>query len=484
LLALVVAGGAAWYVGFGPNSLSHTADRQLQRDLATAQQVIQNAPSQPPADALAALARIRASLESDLGNGQLDSQPRQQGQALLTAQLEPAVRAALQRYNTAALVKPVTATPLSCTIPNAADDAPLTSITALASGSWTPPSGSALANAQLLYVLHAGALYAAAVPLDNAGTPQADTVTCAAEPGLNLGTTAAISADGATLYTLGLGTNSTFTVSQLTTSGEVPSGLPALKAQPLFSTPSGTITPTHLAVQGNTAYLSFTGSTGTGAGVWIYDTHSPKNPPITVVLPKPATSLAVANNTLYVLLNDGSLGELDSNHTYRPLPVNVLTPVQPADPNAYAISTPVPTPQPTQLAQVSEAPTPTPSPTAAAGTPTAAAGTPTAAPSATPSGTENTPMTTTLFPTGSALTVYSGSPAHILVGDGANARVVGLNGSASGPGLAPTAQFVYGAASTGDNYLAVTQHGDNLTIFAWNGNSLQSFVEPVSALKQ
>jgi serine/threonine protein phosphatase PrpC len=477
VLALALVGGAAWYTGFGPNAHSQAADHQLQQDITSAQQVIQGAASQPPAEALTALGQARATIESDLRNGQLGDQTRQQGQALLTGQLEPAVRAALQRYNAAARVTPITGVPLTCTIPNATDDAPLTSITALTGAAWTPPTGSALAGAQLLYLLHAGALYAAAVPLDSVGTPQADRVTCGAESGLSLGTIVTIAADGATLYTLGLPANGGFTVSQLTVSGTLPSGLPALKAQTLFSTPTGAATPTHLAVRGSTAYLSFTGNTGTGAGVWIYDTRSPKNAPITVALPKPATALASAENALYLLLNDGSLAELDSGHTYRPLPVNVLTPVQPADPNAYAIGTPVPTPVPTQLAQVSAAPTPTPTPTPGTGTPTAPA-----KPTSTP--TETAPPMTTLFPTGSALAVSPGSPAHLLVGDGTNARVVGLNGSTAGPGLAPAAQFVYSAASAGNNYLAVAQHGDNLTIFAWNGTALQSFLVPVSALQQ
>ncbi|HEX6122695.1 MAG TPA: Stp1/IreP family PP2C-type Ser/Thr phosphatase, partial [Ktedonobacterales bacterium] len=380
VLLLALAGGAAWYVGLGPNSGSQVASHQLQQDLTSARQIIQQAASQPPAEALAALARARASIEADLSSGQLDAQSRQQGQALLTGQLEPAVRSALQRYNAVARVTPITAVPLTCTVPDAADDAPLTNITALTSAAWTPPSGSALAGAQLLYLLHSGALYAAAVPLDPAGAPQADRVTCAAESGVNLGTLVSLASDGATLYALSQQANSTFAVSQLTASGTLPSGLPALKAQTLFTTPSGTITPTHLAAQGTTVYLSFTGGTGTGAGVWIYDTHTPKNAPITVALPKPATSLAITNNTLYMLLNDGSLAELDAGHTYRPLPVNVLTPVQPADPNAYAIGTPVPTPVPTQQAQVSEAPTPTPTPTTRPGTPTA-----TAKPTPTPS---------------------------------------------------------------------------------------------------
>jgi serine/threonine protein phosphatase PrpC len=460
VLVLAVAGAGAWYVGYGRNT-TQSADHQLQSDIASAQQVIKDAPNEPPAQALAALAQVRTTIETDLQNGLLDAQTRQQGQALLSGQLEPAVRAALQSYNSAARVTPVTASLLNCTLANATDNQPLTNITGLAAVNWSAPANSQFVGGQLLYVAHSGALYQAMIPAGSAGTPNAGQVTCAQPALSNIGTIAALASDGGTLYTLSTQSSNTFAVNAITSGTAGSNGLPAIKAQSLFTTPTGTTTATLLAAQGTTVYVSYTGGSGTGAGVWIYDTKNTKAAPLSVALPKPAASLVVSNGTLYLLLNDGSLAEIDGSHHLQSLAVSVLTPVQPADPNVYSISTPVPTPVPAQASQ---------------------AATPSATPSATTGGT-GSQQATTLFPTGSALTAIAGTPSHLLVGDSTNMRVVGLSASSAGPGIALTAQFVYGAPGAGNSYVVASQSGSNLNIFTWNGASLEVFTAPISAVE-
>jgi hypothetical protein len=274
-------------------------------------------------------------------------------------------------------------------------------------------------------------------------------VTCQATPISGLNTIEALAGDGGTLYALGEQSGSTFAVvSVATVPGKTTSTLPSIKATTIFKTPTaGNATPTFLAATGSTLCVSYTGGTSTGAGIWIYNTTKLTAAPQAITLPKPAASLAATSSALYLLLNDGTLGEVSlqpsGSRQFMPLSVDVLTPVQPTDPSTYAVGTPVPTATSTTGGSQSTAP----------------------------------------FPSSSALAVAPGQSPQLLVGDATNARVVDLNISTSGPGLAPHVQFVYGTSGSGSGFVTATSNGSNLIVFAYNGSAVQVFVVPQSALQ-
>ena len=138
--------------------------------------------------------------------------------------------------------------------------------------------------------------------------------------------------------------------------------------------------------------------------------------------------------------------------------MSVLSPLNPGSPDNYSIGTPVPTP-------ASAAPT-NPTATTGAGTPTPA--TTTTASSGTP------------FPNG-ILVADPLQPMHVLVGDGANDRIVRFIASASGPGLGLGAQYVYGKQLDGATALALATDGTRLHAFIWHNNQLVTYGVPAAA---
>lgn len=478
LLAAVGAGG--WYVSFGRGLTSQAADNQTQNDLARAQQIVRQAPTDPPTQALVALATARALVLADVNNTSVAAHYRELAATLLTSEIEPAVRAAVQRYNAVALVTPITpqAIQVSCQPPGASSRVPLDQVTALAAVTWSPPSASAAANDQVLYALRGGHIFELLVPQSSAPA------TCAlVSLPASIVNVIAIAGDGAVLYVLAEQNNNAYTVYTLTPQSAAANGSPVLKLDSLITPPAGPFTPALLVADGNNVSIGYSG--GSGAGIWLYSGTAPTAPTTSVVLPMPAVSLTAANSTVYILLNDGELGQIGPDHQYVPLPVSVLNPVQPADPNAYAISAPVPTPQPTEGAPVSAAPAaPATSSTATRTTPaaTSAAGavaTATAAAHLTPTATSVANATTTVFGGGGALATAPGFPTHLLVGDSTNGRVVWFNASASGPGLAPAAQFAYTPAAGASQVAAISRSG-SVTIYIWNSAGLSTFVAPTN----
>src|SRR5262249_17232763 len=156
ILIVAIAGGF-WYFAFGPYGQQQAANQRLRDDVAQAQQVIKQAPGQDPAPALTALAHARDRIVGDLANPSLDRSYRHIGHDVRTRQLQPAVKQAIQRYNTAALVTPVGASgtkmySLTCQKAGGSSE-PITAATHLTT--MRPP----VASHQVLYAINAGRLF-------------------------------------------------------------------------------------------------------------------------------------------------------------------------------------------------------------------------------------------------------------------------------------------------------------------------------------
>jgi hypothetical protein len=248
-----------------------------------------------------------------------------------------------------------------------------------------------------------------------------------------------------------------------------------VKTATAFTIPVSQETPTHLAVAGASVYVSYAGGATAPYGVWFFN-GQPKtaggseNPAQTITLPAAAASLLSANNTLYLLLADGTLGQLDVAHLYMALAVIASAPATTTDPAAYTAATPVPTPQ---------SPTATPAMATAtaanSATPTGASPAATATPPATA-----TPVIGTIFSPGATLTADPLAPADLLLSDPADNRLIRLVTSANGPGVGVVEQYVYGAPVTNVGDVAMTGAGSRLNAYLWSGAHLVTFtlIEP------
>ncbi len=428
--ALVLLSLGIWDVAFGPYAAARNAAAQLQTDIARAQQAVQQEPAQDPAAALAALADARQRVVADLQNPALDSQSQANAQNMLDTQLTPAVQNAEQAYNAKARITPVSISDaamysVDCSTPNATGASSLTSVTAL-----TAVAGAANAPAQALYVLNAGTLYQMTAPLDGTGAPASGSTTCASVS-VGTGTSVlALAANEGTLYALARGGSGAYQVLTITQA----------KVTSTFAvpTPHGEV-PATLAAFGGTVYVGYQAGTAGMPGIWEFTGTAPKGPAKNISLTQPVTSLAAANGTLYMVLADGSLGQLDTSSALLPLPVTVLPPVTADNASSYTAATPVPTPLVNHAA-----------------------------------GSANG----TLFPGGAVLVADPLVKTHVLLGDGASNRVVRFVVGTAEPGLGLDSQFVYGAPFAGATQLALAANAGTLDVYIWSGTQLAGFVVP------
>jgi serine/threonine protein phosphatase PrpC len=438
VLALIVLAAGIWDAAFGPYALGRAAATRLRQDITQAQEAATAAPNEDPGQALAALAQARARLVADLQNPQLDDASRQLGQQTLDSDLAPAVRGSLARYDATALIQPLALSgavvyPLSCNVASQAapqTPADLSTLQAVAPAT----SSSAM---QTLYALGDGTLYAITVPLDADGTPAAAAAACN-QVALPTGTTpVALASQGATLYALVRDAASAYAVVAVQPAGENADGTLKVKLTPrvAVATPHGE-QPVALALSGTTVFVGFQGAT---SGVWAYNGANPKAPAFAATLPQAPVALAATNGTVYLLLSDGSLGQLDSAHAYLPLPLSVPAPITDAAPEEYTSATPVPT-----------AP--------------AAGG-----------------ATATLFATGATLGVDPTAPQSVLVGDGTNNRVVRLAAAAGRPGLTLAGQYVYGPPLAPARGLALAGSATVPTAYLWSAGQLVGVPLPTGA---
>ena len=449
LAAVVAVAVGVWYVGFGPYVAARTATQHIDTDVTAAQQTVQQASGQGPAQALAALSQAQQHLQTDLENQQADATSRAHARQVLDEQIVPAVRDAVQRYNTAAQINPIPSGAIytrdvNCTAPDGTPALQLSNVTAFTSAGLPTARPNTLAPAaQTLYALSGGVIYRLDLPIDATGAVSMGIANCASLPltANGVATTVALAADGSSLFALVETTGGTYVVLAVPTDSVNANGTYHVKPQQrvAVATPHGE-TPKLLAVRGNTTYVGYANSSG-APGIWTFTDNGTKGPKLTTPLTQAATSLVAANSTLYVLLSDGSLGQLDSKSAYLPLPVVAQPPLIFDAPADYTSTTPVPT--------------------AATGSGGASA---------------------QLFSSGAVLAADPALHMHIFVGDGASHRAIRFTGNATAPGLALATQYVYGSSSTDTKLLALSSNGTVLNVFVWTGSRLLSFTvnEPAS----
>jgi serine/threonine protein phosphatase PrpC len=481
IAALLLVLFTGWYVGFGPLATQRATNQQAQNNLANARRMLQQAHSQTPTVALKSLAQARTLALTDINNPSLDPSVKAQAQTFLDQELAPAVQQALQRYNSAALITPAPVTSavtysINCVTPGQTAPTPVTAVSGLVPVSAAPGKPALVAGQQVVFFVDGGSLYEALVPVDANNTPAAGTTVCAPVTIKGVGAFLSIAGEGDTVYALASQSSGGYSVMAVTSTG-LSNGAPTSKATPLFTVPVAQETPTHLAVAGKLLYISYAGGATTPYGLWFFN-GQPKtaggslSPAQTIALPAAAASLLSANNTLYMLLADGTLGQLDVAHLYTALPVIASTPATTTDPATYTAATPVPTPQ-------SPTVTPTTAPTATTTTAPVTGTATSATPVTTPA---STPTVGTIFSQGARLTADPLAPSDLLLSDPANSRIIRLVTSASGPGVGVVEQYVYSAPVTNVGDIAMTGAGSSLNAYLWSDTHLVTVTlpEPVS----
>ncbi len=489
LLAIVVG---VWYFTLGPLGQQRAADQQTQADIGQAQTAITQAQHEDPGAALATLAAARQRLINDIANPALDAQHRQQAQNLLDSQLVPAVQTALQRYNQSALITPVQ-TSAAHTYALTCGQTAISSITALAPVARPGgKQGAAFANDQFVFIVSAGDLYQALVPLDANSQPTGGSASCVIAPLKGYAQVITVIPGGAVAYAIAQESNGKYDVLSLAPQGFNTNHSANVKITVRQPLPLGSQTPTHLATQGSNTYVSFTNGSGStpSNGLWYFlDDRStpPTTPTKTISLPQPVAALTATNGTAYLALTDGTVGQVIGQRLYQPLAVNVPDPALLTDPNSYTSATPIPTPSlvavtPEPTATATTPPTATPNPSATA-TPTTGAGattTPTLPPTVPPTVVPVTGGTSFLGDV--TLVVDPAQPTYVLMENGAKSRVVVFTTSTSGPGMTLHVQYVYGAPLSKVSQLGLVSFKGETTAYVWSNGQLATFPLPQASL--
>lgn len=459
VVALLLVLCAGWYVAFGPLATQRVVNQQAQDKLSTARRIIQQSSTQNPAQALNSLAQARTLTLDDVNNPTVDASVKTQAQTLLTQELTPAVQQALQRYNSAALITPAKVNSavtfsVNCATPTTPTPAPLTSVSALVPVSAGAGKPALVAGQQALFALSGGSLYETLIPVDANGAPTAGQALCALVNVKGVSSYLSIAADGDTVYALAQQAAGGFSVVTVTP-GAVTNGVPTMTTTALFGIPVTGETPTHIAVQGKSIFVSYAGGASTPYGVWLFTDlpktpGAPQPPAQAISLPGAAAGLLAANNSLYLLLTSGALGQLDVSHLYASLALVATPPAIAVDPTTYTAATPVPTL------------------TSGTATPTVAV--------------SSTPTIGAVFTSDATLVADPQAPSRLWLSDPANNRVLRLGTNATGPGVTLIGQYVYSAPVTNVGNLAVAGSGSALSAYAWNGAGLIAFTLPAAPL--
>lgn len=450
LVALLAITAGVWYYFFGPLAIQRAATTRAQQEITQAQQTIQGAASQDPEAAFSALSRERQALVDAANDPNADESVRQQARALLSNEFAAAVQSAALRYTSAARIKTAPDNSLvgyqanTCTPPGGSTAIQLNKADALATvapppfpaqtkpGGPTPP-----APAQYLYLISSGTLYRVAAPADTNLVPQTGALACIAMPVPDVSSVLSVIGDGTVVYGLAYYTNSSYAVFSITPDASVPNAPTTLRVDTKFAvpTPNGE-KPTHLAERGGVFYVTYSAGTNGQAGVLAYSGDVTKDPPKNVKLDHEAASIVATNGTLYLLLADGTLGQLDSSQAYKSLPVKAPQPLASAgfDPATYAAATPVPTP-------VTAADT---------------------------SGTH--------FPATSVLGADPTSPTRLYLADVAGDRILRLTVSATG--LEFNAQYLLEKPRQDVGALTVVSANSKPYFFQWSGGKVTAYAAP------
>lgn len=452
LLLIIVT---AWYVGFGPPAAKRAANQAAQDRLNTARTIIQASSSESPAEALKSLAQARAMALLEAHNTALDASVRTQAQSLLDQDLAPAVQQALQRYNTAAMitlasVNSAVSYTINCATPTQKTPSPILATSGLVPVPAAAGKPTIVAGHQVVFLISGGALYESLIPVDANNTPVVGQTICAPVAIKGVSAYLSIVGSGSTVYALAQLAAGGYSVVTVTPGPLTAAGAPTMKTATLLALPATKQTPTHLAVSGRSVYVSFASGAAATYGVWYYS-GLPKSTVQTIALPAAATSLLTLNNSLYTLLSDGTLGQLNAALVYTPLVVAATLPATTTDPATYTAATPVPTPQGLATPSTSQA------------TPTSPAPTPTIG---------------TTFGTGAMLVAEPLKPTQLLLSDPATHRIIELVAAASGPGVGLVGQYVYGSSLTSVGDVTMTGSGSTLNAYVWSGSNLIAFMLP------
>lgn len=437
--AMLCLAFGGWDYTLGPYAHTRAATSKLHTDLAALKQAAQQATSgQDPVQSLASLAVARDRVVSDLNDRYLDSQTAAAGQSALATDLAPAVRAAIQSYDHAALVSPVNVAnaqvyDLACAVPGQSVPVALTNITqatALAANI------AAASGSETLFAINGGRLYQIQVPVDAIGDASSGNATCGAVNVPGLASALSIAANGASLFLLGQQANGQSQLYTLQTSGFNKDGTANVKAQLTLTpaVPSGA-TAQRLAVDGSTIAISFKGGASSAAGILVYTGSAPKAPTKVLPLAQPAVDVIATGGSAYALLADGTLARVDPTHGVMTLPYQAPKPIPPDLITSYEGSSPV------------------------------------------PSVSGNSPT----GPSGVSLLSDPAIASHVLVADASNNRVMRLSDAPGGGSLALVTQYVYSAPLAGITQFALTSNGTTFTVYGWNGSQVVAFSAPERA---
>lgn len=439
-LLAVIAGG--WYFGFGPPAAQRAANQQAQTRLANARQIIQRANSETPTAALQSLAQARAIALTEASDTSLDPSVRSQAQTLLDQQLAPAVQQALQRYNTAALitqasVNPAVAFTFNCPTPTSSTPAPITATSGLAPVSPATGKPAFVAGQQVVFFISGGALYEGLIPVDAQNTPVSGETKCAPVAVKGVSSYISVITNGPAAFALAQLATGRYSVISVKPGALSSSGALTMTTATYLALPAISATLTHLAASGSALYFTFV--SGSSFGIWYFN-GLPKSKPLTSSLPAAATSIVSINRTLYLLLANGELGQLDGALNFMPLVVAATPPATSANPESYTAATPVPTPQNT---------------------------------AATP-----TPSIGVTFDSGAEIFPDPLQSSQFLLSDPATKRILRLQTAANGPGVGLIGQYVYGDALNGVGDITMTGQGATLNTYAWTNAQLVTFTLP------
>ncbi len=457
----------------GPLAWDRAAQNQLNADLNRVKTSLALAQEQEASAAINTLAAAQHPLINDANNPRLSAVDRQRARDALQQVLAPAIRLALQHYNTVALVKPLsTLNPqqwsITCAaVPGGKVEQVVAVPAAQAAQGSAPPAAPATLYARI--TSGSGTSSAVLAPL----TLQADgrTLTCGNQL---VNAVIDVAVDAGSLYVLRQSAPDTFTLQAIT---------PTSSSSPALTLPAEPqAVPTLLAVHGSTWYVLYRSAVGMTDTLYQCQNTAPVTckPSGPATLPAQARSLSVGvNGTVYLLLIDGSVGVLTGQGLHAAtLALQPALPV--ADPEAFNPMTPLPqvpvtptfTPAPTRV------PTSTvtaPAPTAAGGTP-AASSTPVASPTASATPSPYTPQGVKLL---NATMLVSDQQNHLFIADGADHRVIRLDASADGTGdPAPGQQ--YADPSALDNLLsvAVVSSNQGFSMYLLSGQAVLALTLP------
>jgi serine/threonine protein phosphatase PrpC len=432
VVALLFVSLAVWDYGFGPIAWTRNAQSQLNADLDRVPGLVAKAKQQEPQQAINTLASAQHPLLNDLGNKWLSSADRQRGTATLQQVLGPAIRQALQAYNTLALVKPLsTLQPQHFTIScSAAPGGRLDRLVVV------PGNGAGGSPALFARAAGQSAAPVYALNLDSAAASCGAVV----DPSV-----VDLTTDGSQLYLLHEASASSFSIERMA---------PNAKPQPLLTLPTDSkgALPTLLAVSGTQVYVIYRGTKDDTVYVCSSNAAGSCKALGPSPLPVQAHSMTIAPNGLvYLLLVDGSVGVLNAAGQLHPAQLGTLWPALPvSDPDSFNPQVALPT----VPAQSTFSTTPTATPTT----------TPGAQVPYTPSGVKLT----------NATVLVSDQHNRLFIGDGADHRIVRLDAPTTGASD-PTPSQQYADASALDSLQSISvldQGAQGFSLYVLGNRSL------------